>query len=101
MAEVKLFKLISSEEIVATIKSKDDNTFTVEDAVLLIYRQAKEGAMSVGFGPYMPYAEGDIVINKTSVASVAAVKQDLANEYNRIFGSGIVLAQANDAAFKA
>jgi hypothetical protein len=101
MADVKLFKLISSEEILATVISKDENTVTVKDAVLLIYRQAKEGAMSVGFGPYMPYAEGDIVINNVSIASTANVKQDLANEYNRIFGSGIVLAQANDAAFKA
>jgi hypothetical protein len=101
MADVKLFKLASSEEILATVVSKDDNTVKIKDAVLLVYRQAKEGAMSVGFAPYMPYADGDVIINNTAIASTADVKQDLANEYNRIFGSGIVLAQANDLAFKA
>jgi hypothetical protein len=100
MADVKLFKLTSSEEIVATVVSTDSNTIKIKDAVLLIYRQAQEGAMSVGFAPYMPYADGDLVLNSTAIASTADVKPDLASEYNRIFGSGIVLAQANDAAFK-
>lgn len=101
MADIKLFKLNSSEEILATVVSVDEKgRTTIKDAVLLIYRQAKEGAMSVGFAPYMPYADGDLVLNSSAIASTADVKPDLASEYNRIFGSGIVLAQANDAAFK-
>jgi hypothetical protein len=67
----------------------------------LIYRQAKEGAMSVGFAPFMPYADGTVSLNHTAIAANGYPKQDLADEYNRIFGSGIVIAGANDAAFKA
>lgn len=101
MADIKLYKLNSSEEIMCTVVSTEDTTVTIKDSVLLIYRQAKEGAMSVGFAPFMPYADGDIILNKSSIASSSTPKQDLADEYNRIFGSGIVIAGANDAAFKA
>jgi hypothetical protein len=57
--------------------------------------------MSVGFAPYMPYADGTISLNHSAIASTSYPKQDLTDEYNRIFGSGIVIAGANDAAFKA
>jgi len=96
-----LIKLKSSEEILCTQISSGEGAMVIKDAVLLIYRQAKEGAMTVGFAPYMPYAEGTISINHSAVASTGYPKQDLADEYNRIFGSGIVIAGANDAAFKA
>jgi len=96
-----LIKLTSSEEILCTRISSGEGAMVVEDAVLLIYRQAKEGAMTVGFAPFMPYAEGSISINHSAIASTGYPKQDIADEYNRIFGAGIVIAGANDAAFKA
>lgn len=96
-----LVKLTSSEEIMCTQVSSGEGAMVIKDAVLLIYRQAKEGAMTVGFAPYMPYADGTISLNHSAVASTGTPKQDLADEYNRIFGSGIVIAGANDAQFKA
>jgi len=99
--KVVLIKLTSSEEIMCTRISSGEGAMVIKDAVLLIYRQAKEGAMSVGFAPFMPYADGSISLNHSAIASTSYPKQDLADEYNRIFGSGIVIAGANDAAFKA
>ena len=99
--KIVLIKLTSSEEILCTRISSGEGAMVVEDAVLLIYRQTKEGAMSVGFAPFMPYAEDSISINHSAIASTGYPKQDIADEYNRIFGSGIVIAGANDAAFKA
>jgi hypothetical protein len=103
MADTKLLliKLTSSEEILCTQISSGEGAMVIKDAVLLIYRQAKEGAMSVGFAPFMPYADGTISLNHTAISANGYPKQDLADEYNRIFGSGIVIAGANDAAFKA
>lgn len=96
-----LVKLASSEEVLCTRISSGEGAMVIENAVLLVYRQAKEGAMSVGFAPFMPYAEGTISLNHSAIASTSYPKQELADEYNRIFGSGIVIAGANDAAFKA
>jgi hypothetical protein len=103
MADTKLLliKLTSSEEILCTQISSGEGAMVIKDAVLLIYRQAKEGAMSVGFAPFMPYADGTISLNHSAISANGYPKQDLADEYNRIFGSGIVIAGANDAAFKA
>jgi hypothetical protein len=103
MADTKLLliKLTSSEEILCTQISSGEGAMIIKDAVLLIYRQAKEGAMSVGFAPFMPYADGTISLNHSAISANGYPKQDLADEYNRIFGSGIVIAGANDAAFKA
>lgn len=103
MADTKLLliKLTSSEEILCTQISSGEGAMIIKDAVLLIYRQAKEGAMSVGFAPFMPYADGTISLNHTAISANGYPKQDLADEYNRIFGSGIVIAGANDAAFKS
>lgn len=96
-----LIKLTSSEEILCTQISSGEGAMVIKDAVLLIYRQAKEGAMSVGFAPFMPYADGTISLNHSAISANGYPKQDLADEYNRIFGSGIVIAGANDAAYKA
>jgi len=103
MADTKLLiiKLISSEEILCTQISSGEGVMVIKDAVLLIYKQTKEGNMSVGFAPYMPYADGTISLNHSAIASNSYPKQELADEYNRIFGSGIMIAGANDAAFKA
>ena len=103
MADTKiiLIKLTSSEEILCTQISSGEGAMVIKDAVLLIYRQAKEGAMSVGFAPFMPYADGTISLNHSAISANGYPKQDLADEYNRIFGSGIVIAGANDAAYKA
>ena len=103
MADTKLLliKLTSSEEILCTQISSGEGAMIIKDAVLLIYRQAKEGAMSVGFAPFMPYADGTISLNHSAISANGYPKQDLADEYNRIFGSGIVIAGANDAAYKA
>ena len=100
MANIKLFKFVSGEEIIADVKSNETDRFVIEDAVTLVYRPQEGGQMTVGFAPFMPYAAGEIKIYKSSVISESDPQDDLKNEFNRIFGAGIVVAQANDAAFK-
>lgn len=101
MANIKLIRFSTGEEIVAEITKETDTTICIKDAVSLVYRPKEGGQMSVGFGSFMPYSDGEISLNKTTILAQAEVQDDLKNEFNRIFGSGIVLAQANDAAFKA
>lgn len=98
---IRLYKLTSGEEILAEIKEDHSDHIIIGDSVTLIYRQQEQGKMSVGFAPHMPYAKGDITLNKNTIAASSDPVDDLKNEYNRIFGSGIVVAQANDTIFKA
>jgi hypothetical protein len=42
----------------------------------------------------MPYHEGTVAVYHSAMAAITDVKQELLNEYNRIYGSGIVVAPA-------
>lgn len=101
MADIKLIKFVSGEEIVCTLISVGEGAKVIKDGVTLVYHQTKEGTVSVGFSPFMPYHDGSIAVYDSSIAAITDVKKELLSEYNRIYGSGIVLAGANDAAFKA
>jgi hypothetical protein len=101
MADIKLIKFTSGEEIIAEILGNNGSKTTIKNGVTLVYHQTKEGTVSVGFSPFMPYSEGDIDISDSSVTGTSMVKKELLSEYNRIYGSGIILAGANDAEFKS
>lgn len=100
MANIVLIKFVSGEEIIADLISQDDNSKVIKDPVTLVYRPKEDGTMTVGFAPFMPYSEGNITLYDTSILGVGEPQKDLKDEFDRIFGSGIVIAQANDAAFK-
>ena len=100
MANIVLIKFVSGEEIIADLISAGENAKVVKEAVTLVYRPQEGGKMTVGFAPFMPYAQGSISIYDSSILAIGDPQDDLKNEFNRIFGSGIVLAQANDSAFK-
>ncbi len=94
MSNIVLFKLISGEELMAEVKLRGA-AIEVQNAVALVYQQVGEGRMSVGFAPYMAYADEDsIKINPTAIASEATPKDQILQEYNRVF-SKIVIAPAN------
>jgi len=100
MADIKLIKFTSGEEIICELISAGETAKVIKNGVTLVYHQTKEGTVSVGFSPFMPYHEGTIAIYDSSITAVTDVKKELLSEYNRIYGSGIVLAGANDAEFK-
>lgn len=100
MANIRLFKFVSGEEIIADVKENQHERYIVEDAVTLVYRPQDGGKMTVGFAPFMPYAEGNISLFKSSLISESDPQRDLKDEFNRIFGAGIVIAPANDSALK-
>jgi small nuclear ribonucleoprotein (snRNP)-like protein len=102
MSEIKLIKFVSGEEVIASVESTDEQgSLVIKDAVTLVYRPQKDGQMSVGFAPFMPYSEGNLTIQSSAIGVLTKANQDLSNEYNRIFGSGIVVAPANDKILKA
>lgn len=86
---IELIKTINGEEIIATITSEDMSTLVLKDTVTVAYHPTGDGKMSAGFAPHMPYSDGQIRMSKTAVAFRAEVKQDMLNEYKRIFG-GII-----------
>ena len=100
MADIKLIKFNSGEEIICELISSGEGAMVIKNGVTLVYQQTKEGTVSVGFAPFMPYHDGTIAIYHTSITAITDVKQELLNEYNRIYGSCIVVAAAGSVPTK-
>lgn len=91
-------KLMSGEDLLCDLVYEDDQSCQVENPAVIVAQQSADGrGMSVGLAPYLPYSGSkSIKIFKHAVVSVFTPDQKLSNEYNRIFGSGIVIAGAGD-----
>jgi len=87
--EIVLFKLISGEELIGTVFGTHADYVDIKDVVVIAYHPAADGKMSAGFAPHMPYSEGNIKLYNHALAASSDVKEDMLNEYKRIFG-GII-----------
>jgi hypothetical protein len=88
---VKIFKMINGEVMMGDVTDVNPDYYTVNEPAVVIL-QERDGGMGIGIAPYMPYAEGKIIIRTTAIAAEGEPDQKLTNEYSRIFGSGIVIA---------
>lgn len=92
MSEVKVYKMISGEEVIGNQISETDTHYTVDKPASIMMTDQGNGKVGVGIAPFMPYAEGEKVdINRLAVAASATPASEMLNEYNRIFGSGLIV----------
>ena len=89
---IKVFKLISGEELISKCDLREGNYLL--DSPASIMMQRTEQGVGVGLAPYMPYASGKVTLHFGSIAASADVDIKMENEYNRLFGSGIQIAPA-------
>ena len=90
---VKIFKMINGEVIMADIVREEiGQGYYIVSEPASVMLQERDGGVGVGIAPYMPYAEGKVNIRLNAIAAEADADQKLVNEYNRLFGSGIVIA---------
>ena len=91
---ITVYKLINGEEIITKVKSEDDATIQCESPATIVIQDAGGGKAGLGMAPYMPYIEDKkISISKSAIASYGEPDERLAGEYNRLFGSGLVVPQ--------
>lgn len=89
---IKLFRMSTGETIISELLSWKNSIVEVKNPCVII--QNEKG---VGFMPMVPYANSDVLqLAENHVIFQVEPVTELVNEYNRIFGSGIVLASAND-----
>ena len=95
MSNVKVFKLINGEELISEIHNHYNDNFELKNPANIMLQPTQNGQMGVGIAPYMPYASGNVKLYKSAIAAEAEPEQNMINEYNRIFGSGIEIAPAS------
>ena len=95
---VKLLRLKSGEDIVAEhIQGKLGQDITIENpAMIMPLSDGRGNQVQVGLAPWMPFSAekrfdlpGDWILLMTDPAP------DLVNNYNQVFGSGIVVPQVS------
>lgn len=95
---VKVYKLISGEDIIADVEDNpSESVITLKNPAAIVVQQTADGRVGAAFAPYAPFAkDNEIVIYKSALAGHMEVDVKLINEYNRIFGSGIMIASASE-----
>ena len=92
---IVVYKMINGEDIIGEQFNVFGDSFEIkEPAQIILQRDPKTGGVGVAIAPYMPYAQGNITLYKNAIAASCNPTQELVNEYNRIFGAGIVVAPA-------
>ena len=81
---VKVFRMSSGEDVVATIVNETDSVLEVENAIVAI----PTGEGQIGFAPWSPLvskSDKTLPVNKKFVVYIAEVAEDIVNQYNQMF----------------
>jgi hypothetical protein len=94
MSEVKIVRLTSGEELIAKTE-ETKTTITLKKPAVLI----PAGKDQLAFGQWLPYADikDGIEISKDYVVFVVAPMDEMAQQYDQAFGSGLIVPK-NDIA---
>ena len=84
---IKVVRLVSGEELIGEWNEK---TNTITSPVVMV-PVAKD---QLGFQPWIPYSEDEAMTFKDQhIVVVLTPDTKLQNEYNRVFGSGLVVSE--------
>jgi hypothetical protein len=89
---IKITKLISGEEIIGDVTPLPDDRMRIDKPVALAYVPSRDqpGQQAMGMVPYGPYTkEHSIEISANHVIWQGEIIDEIYNQYNEIFGSGI------------
>ena len=87
---VKIFKTTNGEVIIGEVVATNHDHYELKAPANIGLQQTDSG-VQVGIAEYMPYAAGNVTLRFHAIASEGEPEQKLANEYNRLYGSGIVI----------
>jgi len=91
---IKILKLITGEEVLGEVESESETEFVLCNPVGIAIVRGKDGP-NVGFAPFPLHAEQKkdqtVAFSKKNVVYSYVPAEDFINNYNQVFGSGIVL----------
>ena len=93
--DIIVLKLITGEEVLGEIESQSETEFVLVNPVGIAVVRGQNGQPSVGFAPFPIHAEqktgATVALAKRNVVYSYTPAEDFVNNYNQIFGSGIVV----------
>lgn len=91
---IKCFQLINGQDIIGDVEV-DQHGIHIKDpaAIHLVPSQTGSSSFGVALMPFVPYAESNkVLLRDDKVLLEFEPTTDLRNNYNRMFGSGIEIA---------
>ena len=94
---IKLLRLKSGEDIVADVIGENSEYFIIaQPAMLMPVGDGRGGSVQIGLTPWMPFSEAkDFELPRDWVLITTEPAQDIVNNYNQVFGSGIVVPKVS------
>ena len=92
---IKCFQVVTGHDIIGDVVSENDDHYVIKEpaAVHLVPNQKQQGTFGIAMIPFMPYAEySKITVKKAQIAIELEPTMDMRNNYNKMFGSGIQIA---------
>ena len=88
---VRCIRLTTGEEIISDLTDTETG-YLLKTPANIFMTPNGQGGLQIQLMPLFPYAEKkEFEFPKSAVLVVFNASRDLTNEYNRIFGSGIVI----------
>jgi hypothetical protein len=88
MINVKLFRIVTGEEVIAELVSEDENTVTIKNGLVVL-----PTGQNVGFAPWASVInrdKPDLIISKNHIVYIAEVDSGVNKKYNEIYGSKLI-----------
>ena len=86
---IKIVRIVSGEELIGEW-NKETNTITNPVVMIPV---AKD---QLGFQPWIPYSEEEkMILKEQHIIVILTPDAKLQNEYNRVYGSGLVVPEEN------
>ena len=86
---IKVVRLISGEELIGDWNEEK----TIINNPVVMVPIAKD---QLGFQPWIPYSdEEDVQLKNHHIMTVLTPDKKLQNEYNRVYGSGLIVPEEN------
>lgn len=101
-------KLVTGEDVMGDLESQSETEYVIENPVSIAVLNGPDGQPGIGLGNFPMYAESikkskntTITIAKKFVVYYYTPASDFINNYNQVFGSGIVVPQQKSILTKA
>ena len=90
---VKLLRLKSGEDIISDIVSENSENIKIKNpAMVMPLSDGRGNQVQVGLAPWMPFSESkEFELPRDWVLLLTEPASDIVNNYNQVFGSGIVI----------
>jgi hypothetical protein len=97
---IKILRLLSGEEVLGDVfYDKEKETYLIKDPVVLRWMPTKDDPEkpTLNIASLIPHAdEDDITIQAQHVLFKITPLEELVNEYNSVYGSGIIRPPKNE-----